>query len=114
MAGYKAYCQELYDNGVLYFRPTDPSRIDDGWFERTKPLYDQKEQGLIEGQSPSIHYWAVDGERFIGEFQLRTQFTDSRTGIEPNCPRAMHLCVFRRAFTRKTERKIDKIFGEIL
>ena len=25
----------------------------------------------------------------------------SRTGIEPNCPRAMHLCVFRRAFTRK-------------
>ena len=76
MAGYKAYCQELYDNGVLYFRPTDPRCIDDGWFERTKPLYDKKEQGLIEGQSPSIHYWAVDGERFIGEFQLRTQFTD--------------------------------------
>ena len=38
MAGYKEYCQELYDNGVLYFRPTDPSRIDDGWFERTKPI----------------------------------------------------------------------------
>ena len=33
----------------------------------------------------------------------------SRTGIEPNCPRAMHLCVFRRAFTRKIGILLRKI-----
>ena len=27
--GYKEYCQELYDNHVLYFRPTNPKNIDD-------------------------------------------------------------------------------------
>ena len=30
--GYKEYCQELYDNHVLYFRPTNPKNIDDEWF----------------------------------------------------------------------------------
>ena len=30
--GYKAYCQELYDNHVTYFRPTNPKNIDDEWF----------------------------------------------------------------------------------
>ena len=74
--GYKAYCRELYDNHVVYFRPTDPNTIDEDWFRRTKPWYDKKEQGLIEGQSISIHYWAVDDGKFIGEFQLRTEFTE--------------------------------------
>ena len=74
--GYKEYCQELYDNNVVYFRPTNPDNIDDDWFFRTKPWYDREEQGLIEGQSASIHYWAVDNDRFIGEFQIRTQFTE--------------------------------------
>ncbi len=36
-------------------------------------------------------------------------YVDSRTGIEPNCPRAMHLCVFRRAFTRKIGILLRKI-----
>ena len=76
VSGYRDYCREMYDCGVVYFRPTPPRFIDEGWFERTRPVYDQKEQGLIGGQSPSFHYWAVDGERFIGEFQLRTQFTE--------------------------------------
>ena len=75
-SGYKEYCQELYDHHVVYFRPTNPDMIDEDWFARTKPLYDKKEQGLMEGQSPSFHYWAVDGGRFIGEFQLRTEFTE--------------------------------------
>lgn len=74
--GYKAYCQELYDNGVVYFRPTHPDRIDEAWFERTKPLYDKKEKGLLEGQPAGFHYWAVDGDEFIGEFQLRTEFPE--------------------------------------
>jgi predicted acetyltransferase len=76
VAGYKEYCQELHDHHVVYFRPTDPRYIDDEWFFRTKSWYDKKEQGLVEGQPVSFHYWAVDGDRFIGEFQLRTEFPD--------------------------------------
>ncbi len=74
--GYKEYCREMYDNNVIYFRPTNPDYIDDGWFSRTKPWYDRKEQGLAEGQPVSFHYWAVDGGKFIGEFQLRTDFPE--------------------------------------
>ena len=75
-AGYKAYCQELYDNNVVYFRPSNPDSIDENWFFRTKDWYDRKEKGLIEGQPVSFHFWAVDGSRFIGEFQLRTEFPE--------------------------------------
>lgn len=74
--GYKEYCKELYKNNVVYFRPTNPDRIDEDWFSRTKPWYDKKEKGLIVGQPVSFHYWAVDEGKFIGEFQLRTEFTD--------------------------------------
>ena len=74
--GYKAYCQELYDHHVTYFRPTDPKYIDEEWFFRTKPQYDRKEQGSVEGQSASFHYWAIDSGEFIGEFQLRTEFPE--------------------------------------
>ena len=72
VSGYREYCQELYDNNVIYFRPTDPKLIDDEWFSRTKDWYDKKETGQI--QPISFHFWAVDGEKFIGEFQLRTEF----------------------------------------
>lgn len=71
--GYREYCQELFDNNVIYFRPTDPKRIDGAWFYRTKEWYDKKETG--QGQPRSLHFWAVDGEKFIGEFQLRTELT---------------------------------------
>ena len=74
--GYRAYCRELYGHHVVYFRPTPPESIDGTWFDRTKPWYDKKEKGLIPGQPVSFHYWAVDGERFIGEFQLRTEFPE--------------------------------------
>ena len=76
VAGYKEYCQELYDNHVIYFRPTNPNSIDDEWFSRTKPWYDRKEQGLIKGEPISFHYWAIDNGKFIGEFQLRTEFSE--------------------------------------
>lgn len=76
VSGYKDYCRELYDNNIVYFRPCDPDSIDENWFFRTKPWYDKKEKGLIEGQAASFHYWAVDDGKFIGEFQLRTQFTE--------------------------------------
>jgi predicted acetyltransferase len=76
MPGYKAYCQEFYDKGVVFFRPTPPRFMDDNWFIRTKPVYDRKEIDPNPGKSPSFHYWAVDGNRFVGEFQLRTQFTE--------------------------------------
>lgn len=74
--GYKEYCQELYDNKVVYFRPTNPDSIDDDWFLRTKSWYDNKEKGFIEGQPASFHYWAIDDGKFIGEFQLRTGFSE--------------------------------------
>ncbi|MBO5777949.1 MAG: GNAT family N-acetyltransferase [Clostridia bacterium] len=74
--GYKEYCQELYDNRVIYFRPTNPKSIDDNWFFRTQSWYDKKEKGLMEGQPISFHYWAIDNGRFIGEFQLRTDFSE--------------------------------------
>lgn len=73
--GYREYCTELYGSHLPYFRPTDPSRIDDSWFARTKDWYDKKETGQIPGQPVSFHFWAVDGEKFIGEFQLRTELT---------------------------------------
>ena len=76
VAGYREYCRELYENDVVYFRPTKPDSIDDDWFCRTKPLYDRKERESTNGRSPSFHYWAVDADEFIGEFQLRTQFTE--------------------------------------
>ena len=74
--GYKEYCQELYDNNVIYFRPTNPKNIDDEWFDRTKSWYDRKKQGLLEGQPISFRYWAIDDGKFIGEFQLRTEFPE--------------------------------------
>lgn len=78
--GYRKYCQESFDNNVTYFRPTDPKLIDDEWFSRTKNLYDKKETGQIK--PISFHFWAVDGEKFIGEFQLRTELTQEvMTGI---------------------------------
>ncbi len=80
--GYKSYCQEAYDRHVIYFVPTNPALIDDNWFNRTKEWYDKKETGQTPGQPVGFHYWAVDGEEFIGEFQLRTQLTDEiMTGI---------------------------------
>ena len=42
----------------------------------TKSWYDRKEQGLVEGQPVSFHYWAIDNGKFIGEFQLRTEFPE--------------------------------------
>ena len=76
VSGYREYCQEMYDKGVIFFRPTPPETIDEGWFERTKPWYDQRERGLLPGVARSCHYWAVDGDRFIGEFQCRLDFTE--------------------------------------
>lgn len=77
VSGYRDYCREFYDNHIVYFRPTHPDFIDDGWFERTKDWYDKKEKGLVKGRPVSFHYWAVDGDRFIGEFQLRTEFPET-------------------------------------
>lgn len=74
--GYKEYCQELYDNNVVYFRPTNPKSIDDDWFSRTKTWYEMKKQGLVKGSPTSFHYWAIDDGKFIGEFQLRTDFSE--------------------------------------
>ena len=80
--GYKEYCKEAFDNNVIYFKPTDPAQIDFEWFERTKVWYDKKERGEVPGKPISFHFWAVDGEKFIGEFQLRTQLTeDVMSGI---------------------------------
>ena len=78
VSGYKDYCSEIYSNqkALSYFRPTNPDYIDEDWFLRTKDWYDKKEKGLIEGQPVSFHYWAIDDGKFIGEFQLRTEFTE--------------------------------------
>ena len=72
--GYKAYCQESYDHNIVFFRPSNPKYLVFVFFMSTKDWYDRKEKGLVEGQPVSFHYWAVDDGRFIGEFQLRTEF----------------------------------------
>ena len=72
--GYKAYCREYYDHNIVFFRPSNPKYLVGDWFVGTMDWYDRKEKGLVEGQPVSFHYWAVDDGRFIGEFQLRTEF----------------------------------------
>ena len=74
--GYKAYCQEFYDNEIKTFVPSNPLNIDDDWFDRTYEWYAKKEDGLLPDKPKSIHYWAVDGEKFVGEFQLRPEIDE--------------------------------------
>ncbi len=76
MQGYKEYCREFYENNIVWFKPTNPNRIDDDWFERTFDWYAKKELGLVPDFPKGFHYWAVDGDKFIGEFQLRTELTE--------------------------------------
>ncbi|SHH33553.1 Predicted acetyltransferase [Clostridium collagenovorans DSM 3089] len=76
MKGYKEYCQEFWDNNITWFKPTNPINIDANWFERTADWYSKKEKGLIQGCAKSFHYWAVDDDKFIGEFQLRPELDD--------------------------------------
>ena len=51
---------------------------------------------------------AVLQERVL-EAEIEIMRLCSRTGIEPNCPRAMHFRIFRRAFTRKIGILLRKI-----
>lgn len=76
VAGYREYCQEFSDHHVVYFRSTKPADIDEAWFARTKEWSDKEEAGLLPGKPRSIHYWAVDDGKFIGEFQLRPEMTE--------------------------------------
>jgi predicted acetyltransferase len=76
VGGYRDYCREAYAHRARFFVPSDPARIDDGWFARTKGWYDRKERGLVPGQPAGFHRWAVDGALFVGEFQLRTALTE--------------------------------------
>ena len=66
---YRQYCREFWEADVRYFRPTNPERLDDGWFLRTKAWYDEKMRG--ERYPHSLYYDAVEDGQFIGEFQLR-------------------------------------------
>lgn len=73
---YKEYCQEFYDNKIITFVPTNPSRIDDTWFERTAEWYSRKERESFDGNQKGVHFWAIDNGKFIGEFQLRLELND--------------------------------------
>jgi predicted acetyltransferase len=77
MQGYKEYCQEFWDNNIVWFRPINPQNIDENWFERTYDWYAKKEQGKVPGYAKSFHYWAVDEGKFIGEFQLRPDLDET-------------------------------------
>ncbi len=77
LEGYRDFCREIYEKNVIWYRPMPPDSVDEGWFFRTKPIYDRRETEMVGGRSRSVHYWAVDGERFIGEFQLRLDFTEN-------------------------------------
>lgn len=66
---YREYCREFHEHNIIYFRPTNPEFLDDNWFERTKEWYDNKMSGKEYPQS--LYYYAVENEKFIGEFQLR-------------------------------------------
>lgn len=74
--GYKEYCKEFYDNNILSFRPSNPKNIDDEWYERTFEAYEKMEQGKLPGFAKCLHYWAVEDDKFIGEFQLRPELND--------------------------------------
>lgn len=76
LLGYKAYCQEFYDHHIDTFMPMKPDDVTLEWFRNSFSWYQKREKGLIEGQPKSICLWAVDGHKFIGEFQLRTELTD--------------------------------------
>lgn len=74
--GYREYCQEFYENNIYTFRPMNPESVSLKWFRDSFDWYRRREQGLVKGQPKSIHFWAVDDTKFIGEFQLRTELTD--------------------------------------
>lgn len=76
LKGYKEYCQEYYDHNILTFQPTNPRSIDEDWFEKTSDWYAKKAQGTLSDQPKSLHYWAVDGNKFIGEYQFRPDLDD--------------------------------------
>ena len=75
LSGYRDYCSELRESGCRYFCPMKPELVDEAWYYRTKDVYDRREKERIDGRARSVHYWAVDDGRFIGEFQLRLDFT---------------------------------------
>lgn len=39
MQGYKEYCQEYWDENIVWFRPTNPKSISDDWFEKAADWY---------------------------------------------------------------------------
>lgn len=71
---YKEYAEEFYEHNITFFRPYNPKDIDEGWFQRTLEWYTKKEAGLLYPQS--LYWWAIDGGRFIGEFQLRPKLDE--------------------------------------
>lgn len=77
LEGYKAYCQEFKDHKIETFKPMDPDKVTLNWFINSMDWYQKRELGQIEGQHRSICLWAVDGQDFIGEFQLRLDLNES-------------------------------------
>lgn len=73
---YKEYCKEFYDNHIVTFVPTNPERIDENWYDRTAEWYARKEMESFDGYARGVHFWAIDGSKFIGEFQLRLELND--------------------------------------
>jgi|LGVF01.2.fsa_nt_gb predicted acetyltransferase len=76
LRGYKDYCQEFFDKKIETFIPMNPEKVSVKWFRETLDWYKKRELGLIDGQSQSIKLWAIDDNKFIGEFQLRTELTE--------------------------------------
>lgn len=72
----KEYCQEFYDNHIVTFVPTNPERIYENWYERTAGWYARKELESFDGYARSVHFWAIDDGKLIGEFQLRLELND--------------------------------------
>lgn len=72
---YREYCKEFYEHNIIYFRPTNPAKMDDDWFKRTKEWYDNRMSGNIYPHC--LYYYAVEKDRFIGEFQLRLVMDDT-------------------------------------
>ncbi len=76
LSGYQEYCKEFHDHNIKTFVPMKPEKVTKKWFRDSLEFYLRREQGLIEDQPKSICLWAVDGSKFIGEFQLRPELNE--------------------------------------
>lgn len=74
---YLEACKESYDNNITDWIPVEPDNFEN-WKCYALQLFEMLESGigLPEGTPRMITYWCVEGDKFIGEFQIRPYLTE--------------------------------------